>query len=319
MTDLPFNQDAIDWVRDKRTDFLTSFFRFFTFLGSEMGYILLVLGIYWLYNKNVALRLTIVTIFSSALNQMIKVIVRNPRPYVNDGTYQDNWAINEDDIELTATEFSTPSGHAMGAASFWLYLNSKIKSPKSRIIAIVMILLIGLSRPYLGVHYFEDIILGWGFGIIITYFILVNEDKFVEKWQAIPITLALGVIVGSTFLMVLIAGLLSNFGPDGEIFATLAGMITGLILGYNLENKYVGFEAETKSLGNAIVRVIIGLFLSFSILFGLDAIFANITDDLTFLGFILRYVRYSALGIFATFVSGYVFVKMGVADSNLDV
>ena len=107
------------------------------------------------------MRLTMVIIVTSALNQFLKVIIKNPRPYVTEGTYEDNWAISESDIDETSMEYSTPSGHAMGSASFWTFIHHKIRSPKTKILAIVMILLIGFSRPYLGVHYLEDILLGW--------------------------------------------------------------------------------------------------------------------------------------------------------------
>ncbi|MHA2033316.1 MAG: phosphatase PAP2 family protein, partial [Candidatus Kariarchaeaceae archaeon] len=175
MTDLPFNEGWIDWVRDNRTDSLTQMFKIFTFLGDEMGYILIVLGFYWLYNKNFAMRLTMITIVTSALNQFLKLLIKNERPYVSDNTYEENWAISESDWEETAGSYSTPSGHAMGSASFWTYIQYKISSRSTRIIAIIMILLIGLSRPYLGVHFFEDIVLGWILGLILVYFIIKYE------------------------------------------------------------------------------------------------------------------------------------------------
>lgn len=318
MSDLPFNEDILDWLRDNRTDSLNAFFNFFTFLGSETGYILIVLGIYWLYNKNFAMRLTMVIIITSALNQFLKVIIKNPRPYVTEGTYEDNWAISESDIEETSMEYSTPSGHAMGSASFWTFIHHKIRSPKTKILAIVMILLIGFSRPYLGVHYLEDILLGWGLGLIVVYLIIKYEDKFMEKWNKMSNRTGVALILTIAVLVLLIAGITSNFGTDGTIYATLAGMISGLIIGYNIEISKIGFIAETKSIPNGIARFLIGLILSFAVLFGLDAIFAAIAEDETELGYILRFIRYSSLGLVATVVTGKLFLSLGLADSHLD-
>jgi membrane-associated phospholipid phosphatase len=62
-------------------------------------------------------------------------------------------------------EFSTPSGHATAAAAFYTYLYGKVCSRAVRIVAVAAILIIGISRPYLGVHYFEDVFLGWALGV----------------------------------------------------------------------------------------------------------------------------------------------------------
>lgn len=317
MADLPFNQDLLDWFRDNRTDSVTSIFNFFTFLGSEMGYILIVLGIYWLYNKNFALRLTMVIIVTSALNQLLKVIIKNPRPYVSEGTYEENWAISESDFEETAAEYSTPSGHAMGSASFWTFLHHKIQSPKTKILAIVMITLIGLSRPYLGVHYLEDIILGWALGLVVVFLVIKYEDRFVEKWQKISKTKGSIAIFIIAFLLMLLAGITTNFGTDGVTYATLSGMITGLIVGYNIETCQIGFIAETKSFVNGVFRFVIGLVLSLGVLTGLDVFFAEIADDETELGYILRFIRYASLGLVATVVAGKLFISLGLADSEI--
>ena len=54
------------------------------------------------------------------------------------------------------------------------------RHPKSRIItwgSIVLILLIGLSRIYLGVHYPSQVAAGWIFGILILYLFYVIDRR----------------------------------------------------------------------------------------------------------------------------------------------
>jgi hypothetical protein len=282
-----------------------------------MGYILIVLGIYWLYNKNFALRLTMVVIVTSALNQLLKVIIKNPRPYVSEGTYEDHWAISESDFEETAESYSTPSGHAMGSASFWGFIHHKIRSPTTKYLAVIMILLIGFSRPYLGVHFLEDVIFGWAMGLIVVYFVVKYEDYLVQKWQSISKTMGVIAVSIVTFVVMLLAGFTSDFGVDGVIYATLSGMITGLIIGYNVETSKVGFIAETKSVVNGVIRYLIGIILSLGVLTGLDILFSEIADDESELGYILRFIRYTSLGIVATLVTGKVFLSLGIADSQI--
>lgn len=76
---------------------------------------------------------------------------------------------------LTARGWSFPSGHAMGslvAYGMLAYLVLRETRPRrgqsAAVIAgsVVLILLIGLSRMYLGVHYFSDVIGGYAAGVV---------------------------------------------------------------------------------------------------------------------------------------------------------
>lgn len=65
--------------------------------------------------------------------------------------------------------FSFPSGHAMGSmtlamAVFLLAWHTRWRWPAT-VVAVVFVLLVGLSRIYLGVHYPSDIIGGWAAGM----------------------------------------------------------------------------------------------------------------------------------------------------------
>ncbi len=74
---------------------------------------------------------------------------------------------------LSLSDFSFPSGHATIAVSFYGYLAfllTKLVCPKYKFIivssAVLIAFLIGLSRLYLGVHYFSDVIGGYFIGVI---------------------------------------------------------------------------------------------------------------------------------------------------------
>ena len=75
---------------------------------------------------------------------------------------------------LTARGFSFPSGHAMGslvAYGMLVYLVvRRMDHPRRRLAivggAVALVLLIGLSRMVLGVHYFSDVIGGYAAGVV---------------------------------------------------------------------------------------------------------------------------------------------------------
>ncbi|MCA1578325.1 MAG: phosphatase PAP2 family protein [Acidobacteria bacterium] len=93
---------------------------------------------------------------ASILNITLKLAFQRPRPVPF--------------FNLTAPEsFSFPSGHSLASCCFFAglaaILSGRIKHKRPRMIlwtiAIIMFLLIGLSRIYLGVHYTTDVIAGF--------------------------------------------------------------------------------------------------------------------------------------------------------------
>jgi undecaprenyl-diphosphatase len=88
-----------------------------------------------------------------------------------------------------AVSFSFPSGHSMMSAVVYLTqasLISKIQKSKSLkiyilTIAIILTVLIGLSRIYLGVHYPTDVLAGWALGTAWAYICWLLANYFTEK------------------------------------------------------------------------------------------------------------------------------------------
>ena len=316
MGQLPFNQSVLSWIASHRFEPLTSIFLFFTFIGGQYGYILIGLGMYWLYNKRIAIKISMVIATASILNHLLKITIRNPRPFVTDGTYQQKWGIPKSQMAATAKEYSTPSGHAMGAASFWSYFYTKFKSRKTLYLVGFLILMIGLSRPYLGVHYFEDIFLGWGIGFLVTFIIVKYEESFSKRWSTLSLSLQNLIVIGISTLSWLIAGLIADWSFNAQTLDTLVGLVNGLLVGSALEARYIKFDPKTKDYVHGIIKFVLGLVLSLGIFLGLDVAFAPLAEDNTFLGFLLRYIRYSLLGILATVVVGWVFLRLNLAEKE---
>lgn len=89
-----------------------------------------------------------------------------------------------------ATGFSFPSGHSMVSAAFYGYLIYLcvlfLKRPWKEIcsaLLLCVVLLVGVSRIYLGVHYASDVAAGFlaGFSWVILFSALTN--RFRENWK----------------------------------------------------------------------------------------------------------------------------------------
>jgi len=167
--------DAIytERIQSLRNPSRTVFFQFVTELGDRLTYILLSLGIALFFylrfgNWKFTLQTIIVLILSSFSNLILKRVINRERP----------------DLEhlVAVSTLSYPSGHAMSAMAFYgflIYLSFRFKLSllfRSFIVILlgILILLIGVSRIYLGVHFPSDVLAGFFGGLIwVTFCIIV--------------------------------------------------------------------------------------------------------------------------------------------------
>lgn len=101
------------------------------------------------------------------LNQILKLMFLRPRPL--------HLAL------IKETGYSFPSGHAMASCAFYgflIYMLWQTKQERSvkivvTVLLAILVLLIGISRIYLGVHYASDILAG--FSVSIVYLIVMTK------------------------------------------------------------------------------------------------------------------------------------------------
>lgn len=142
-----------------KCDFLTLFFKFITFMASV--YFIVIISVILLCVKKIRYRkVMLVNIINDCvLNLILKDIFKRDRPY--------------ELMMVVEKGYSFPSGHAMIACVFYGFLIYLIyKSNISfgyKVIGIailsMLIILIGVSRIYLGVHFATDVIGGYIVGI----------------------------------------------------------------------------------------------------------------------------------------------------------
>lgn len=178
-----FDKSVTDWLYSFRSEGMTDFFRFVTDMGDLTTYLILVpLIAVLLYFKGHSWRLTIqgVIVLASAslVNRWIKNMISRPRPV-------------EDFRLVEAFNYSFPSGHSMSAIAFYgflVYLTFKLVDNILLkigliILQIALILGIGLSRVYLGVHYPSDVLAGFAAGLfwLIVCIVLFTALNFYRR------------------------------------------------------------------------------------------------------------------------------------------
>ena len=157
-------------------DSLTPFAKIITWFGSPICLILITILLFVLIkNKKIGLLITINLVAITILNQLLKFILQRPRP-------EEFRVINE-------TGYSFPSGHSMISAAVYglliylIYKNIKNKHTKNVLIIILslLIIMIGISRIYLGVHYTSDVLAGFLLSISYLIFYINITQKMIDK------------------------------------------------------------------------------------------------------------------------------------------
>ena len=316
MAPLPFNLGLVQLLADHRDVFLTRLFLIAAFLGSSRGYILLILLFYVAWNKRLAIRLAVVVLVTLSLNDLLKMLVRNPRPFIAQGTYLKKWAVPPFNAHSLAAEYSTPSGHATAAASFYAYLFGCVRNRAVRVLAVVMILVIGISRPYLGVHYGEDVLLGWALGLPVALLSLRYADAAAAAWNRLSYALQVALVAPAGLALWLLAVLLNGHSTAGQPQAYLdsGGFLTGIVLAQPLELRIVNFDPRSSTALVKILRYLLSLGLAVFTLLILDKASYLLTDHSSLLWNLLEYLRFTAAGFVAFFLAPLLFTRMGWAE-----
>ncbi len=157
------NRSLLLWIHQFANPQLDGVMLFITSIGDPgMVITVFISTIAWLGMKrrySDSVRFLIICAGGVLINQVMKLFFAKPRPEL--------WT-----RLISETSFSFPSGHAVGSMvvyGFIGYILAREFPIYQRYIytaASILIIAIGFSRLYLGVHYPTDIIAGYGVGIL---------------------------------------------------------------------------------------------------------------------------------------------------------
>lgn len=173
-----FDATVYKFVIGFRSDSLTKVLLFITDFASVKGIVALcgisLIGLFWKYYKSLFLVLNVIV--STIFNVVIKNIMMVPRPNI---------------LRLTEeTGYSFPSGHSMASVAFYgfaiyLILSSDMSKYLKIILSgllVILILVIGFSRVYLGVHNASDVIAGYAIstGLLLADIMILKKRGLVK-------------------------------------------------------------------------------------------------------------------------------------------
>jgi membrane-associated phospholipid phosphatase len=317
MIHLHFNLQLMQFFVDHRNVFLTRLFVAASFFGSAAFYILLTSFLFVAWDKRQAIRLSVLILLTILTNDALKIFIKNPRPFIEQGTYRQKWAVSPRDATVLATEYSTPSGHAMGSSAFYSYVFTLVKNRFVRVILVVAVVLIGASRPYLGVHYVEDVLLGWLVGLILACGAIRYIAQLAEIWERVPYGLQIVIALAASFAVWLLA-----LALDGRIndqvreLTAYSGLLTGIVVGFPLELRITNFDPRSRGALAKILRYAISLGVMAFVLFALKLAWRPFAASETAFGCALEYVRYVAAESAAIFAAPFIFCKLKLADHD---
>lgn len=300
--------------------------QFFSNLGTEDFFFLVLPLIYWSIHSSLGLRVGLILVTSDMFNYIGKLMFAGPRPY---------WMSSHVKALWPETSFGIPSGHAQHAMSVWGIIAFYMKKPWVWMAAGLLIFFIGFSRMALGAHFPHDVLAGWVIGGLLLFVFARYSDAagawLAKKTPAHRILIAF--LVSMTFILIgsSAAALRRDFqipeqwisnarlagtdlpapvDPNG-IF-TSAGVLFGLGVGAVWMMSIGGYQASGPVWMRA-VRYPLGLIGVLIFWMGLGALFPRGEG---FIFYLLRYLRYALVGWWVAGGAPWIFMRFNLTKQH---
>ena len=182
---ISIDKGIVDWIYTFRTSFLTDFMIFITSLAdvrviSGILFVLIIISVF-MRKKKYLIPLVLTLLTNYVFVEIVKTLFSRQRPLLENALIVEN-------------SFSYPSGHALIAITFYglliIYLQKTLKTTYKKVIVVllgvILILAVGLSRIYLGVHWPSDVLASYLIGICwlcLVMLCIFNKDYFVNLYR----------------------------------------------------------------------------------------------------------------------------------------
>lgn len=245
-----------------------------TQLGSQQAYVVLLLVAYIGVDARAGRRLAVYFLAGFYLNEQLKALFHTQRPFrIEPDVLRSKGAL------ATAGGNGFPSGHAQGSATFWGLAAVYGRRAWLTALAAVLVLLICLSRLYLGVHLPVDVVGGVLIGLAVVFAATAVDRLRIDLHRALVVSAGVGVPLALHLLLPT---------PDSGV---LMGALAAFLVGPELAP-----HATVGPWPSRVVLSALGLALVFGVQLGSGALLAENIRHLALVSF----GRYLLVGLTGT-------------------
>lgn len=280
----------IEWIQSWLGSAGTAIASFITLFGEEFMLVAILGFIYWCYDKEFGKFAAFNIFIGLVWNPLLKNIVLRRRPYFDNPGIKCLKPVDSsaDIMDIQAQGFSFPSGHSTNASITYSSIALYSKKKALWIAGIILILLVGISRFSVGVHYPTDVICGWLMGAVIVLVMSILQTRIQKKWMF--------------HLIVFIVSSVGFFYCKTNDYFSGLGLMGGFFLAEEFDERYVKFE-NTRKVLSCILRILGG----FIVYMGLNTLLKlpfpkDLRESATMAAYLIRFFRYLIVG----------FVSLGV-------
>lgn len=216
-----------------------------THLGEETVFMVATLFVFWCVSKRHGYYLLAIGFAGTVLNQFLKLLFRIPRPWVLDSDF----TIVES-ARAQATGYSFPSGHSQNAIGTFGGIARFTRRKWVRAAAIVVAVLVPLSRMYLGVHTPLDV----GVAAVIAVALVFALYPLMERSDsrhgvmgavlAVMLALAVGYLLFVSLYPFPADVDAANLASGVENAWKLLGATVGMLVGWWLDVRFIHFDTR---------------------------------------------------------------------------
>ena len=253
--------ELLYWFETIRTPALDAAMSLVTRLGEETFFMVAALFVFWCVDKRRGYYLLAVGFTGTLINQFLKIVCRVPRPWVRDPDFTIVEAAREG-----AAGYSFPSGHTQSAVGVFGGVARFTRRWWLRCVCLVLLVLVSVSRMYLGVHTPADV--GVSFAVTAALVLLLYPLIESTLWFPGRMYVILGVLLGVSGAFVAFVELFpfpadvdaANLAGAVKNAWSMAGAVGGMLLACLFDNRLLQFPNRAPWWGQ-LVKLLGGLVL----------------------------------------------------------
>jgi len=223
---LDWGIEVILWLQ-QASPALDGVFRALTFFGDVAFYLVFFPLLYWGLDRRLGTCTGALFLASALLNGAVKMALAQPRPFDYDPSV----------IALAHAEgYGFPSGHTQNTVAVFGYLAYRLRCRFVTVLALILCLLVPLSRIYLGVHFPTDVLGGYLLGGLLLVGYQRAEPPLIDWFSRRSLIALASLSLGFPLLLLAVLPADSTVGRSAVV--TLASLAIGLLI----ERRWIRFR-----------------------------------------------------------------------------